>query len=248
MEKPYSTGSTQESRPAAQRACSGRRSNRAEPEGDAVRTSIGVVPSEAQELPASDSRLLLREFNYRVNNDFSSAISVISSAAARSPSDEVRLALSMVQDRLQSYASVHRALQVPEHSTRIDAAAYLLHLCRALSRSQLEARGIKLVLAADTLHMNSEACWRLGVIMFELVTNAARHAFGEGGGEIRVELRQSRSFVEFRIADNGAADALTCPTNVREIVDALVKTLNGRIEQRSAGTGAMWVVIFPHGR
>jgi two-component sensor histidine kinase len=67
--------------------------------------------------PACDTRLLLREFTHRINNDFTSAIIIVSLAAARSRSGEVKAALSAVQDRLQSYASVHRALQMPEHTT-----------------------------------------------------------------------------------------------------------------------------------
>jgi two-component sensor histidine kinase len=105
------------------------------------------MPSfNAPPLPVCQTRLLLREFTHRINNDFSSAIGVLSLAAARSPNDEVKAALSAVQDRLQSYASVHRALQMPEHSTQIDAASYLRQLCQAISLSKLECRASGLYL------------------------------------------------------------------------------------------------------
>jgi two-component sensor histidine kinase len=194
--------------------------------------------------PLTETRLLLREFSHRINNDFTSAIGVVSLAAARSPSDEVKAALSAVQDRLQSYASVHRALQMPEHTTQIDAASYLHQLCQAISRSKLECRGIRLVLAVQPLRMDSEACWRLGMIVSELVTNAARHAFGEGGGEIRVELRRSRSSVECRVADDGMTAPAICPARGLKIVEALVDGLDGRIERRSSPRGTMWVLLF----
>jgi two-component sensor histidine kinase len=100
---------------------------------------------------------------------------------------------------------------MPEHSTQIDAASYLRQLCQAISLSKLECRGIRLVLAAQSLRMDSEACWRLGMVVSELVTNAARHAFGEGGGEIRVELRLSQSFdlSSARTQDRGGAGRRT---------------------------------------
>src|SRR5438128_12455307 len=44
-----------------------------------------------------------------------------------------------------------------------------------------------------TFQMNSERCWRLGLIVSELITNAERHAFRNGGGLIRVELLPSLS-------------------------------------------------------
>jgi two-component sensor histidine kinase len=196
-------------------------------------------------LPECHTRLLLREFTHRVNDDFASAISVVSLAAARSRSQEVRAALSAVQDRLQSYASIHRALQMPDHTSRVDAASYLRQLCRAISGAKLEWRGIRLVLAVRSLWMNSEACWRLGMIVSELVTNAARHAFGEGGGEIRVELRSSRAFVECQVTDDGAAGVPICPARGLKIVEALVGGLDGTIERRASPRGTTWALTFP---
>jgi len=194
-----------------------------------------------------ETRLLLREFTHRVNNDFTFAISVVSLAAARSRSDEVKAALSAVQDRLLSYASVHRALQMPEHSTLVEAASYLRQLCRAISCSKLECRGIRLVLAVQQLRMDSDACWWLGMIVSELVTNAARHAFGEDGGEIRVELKSSSNFVECCVADDGTASAQISPARGLKIVEALVDGLDGRIERRHNSKGTTWALTFPVG-
>src|ERR1700694_1697537 len=94
----------------------------------------------------SDERLLLREFSHRINNEFASAISVISLAAARSTNNEVKIALAAAQDRLQNYAQVHQALRIPEHGSLVDAGAYLHQLCRAISRSRLDVKNIELVL------------------------------------------------------------------------------------------------------
>ena len=127
--------------------------------------------------PSFEARLLLREFLHRINNEFASAIGVISIAAAHSANDEAKVVLAAVQDRLQNYALLHHPLQMPQHSSCIDAAAYLRQLCRAISRSKLETKGIELRLVEHTFQMNSERCWRLGLIVSELITNAERHAF-----------------------------------------------------------------------
>ena len=124
-----------------------------------------------------DGALLLRELSHRLNNEFTSAISVISLTAARSGSHEVKAALSDVSDRLHRYADVHRTLQMPEYQAYIDAALYLQQLCLSISRSRLEPNNIKLVLAVRPLSIPSDRCWRLGMIVYELITNSARHAF-----------------------------------------------------------------------
>lgn len=124
-----------------------------------------------------DGAPLMRELSHRINNEFTSAISVISLTAARSVSSEVKAALSDVSDRLHRYADVHRTLQMPEYQTYVDAALYLQQLCLSISRSRLEPNNIRLILAVRPLSIPSDRCWRLGMIVYELITNSARHAF-----------------------------------------------------------------------
>jgi two-component sensor histidine kinase len=156
---------------------------------------IGIPSSKRS---SSEVRLLLREFSHRINNAFTSAIGAISIAAAHSANNEAKAVLAAVQDQLKNYAQVHNALQLPEHSGCIDAAAYLQPLCQAISRSKLDRKGIELQLVERPFRMDSERCWRLGLIVSELITNGERHAFRNAGGCIRVELLPSQSFAEYR--------------------------------------------------
>src|ERR1700688_1166132 len=115
--------------------------------------------------PSPEEWILLCEYTHRINNELSSAIAAISLAAGRSASEEVKAALAAVTDRLENYARVDRALRMPERAASIDAAGYLRHLCLAIRRSKLDFRGIELVLVERPFMMNSERCWRLGLIV-----------------------------------------------------------------------------------
>jgi two-component sensor histidine kinase len=199
----------------------------------------------SSERSPSEELLLLREFSHRINNELAAAISVISLAAARSGSGEAKVALATAADRLHNYAKVQHALQKPQHSSLIDAAVYLRELCRAISRSKLDSRGIELVFVERSFWMNSERCWRLGLIASELITNAARHAFSEGGGLIRVELRRSGSFVECRVTDNGTGQSNIRPGRGLQIVEALAESLDGTIHQQFGPVGSASVLAFP---
>jgi two-component sensor histidine kinase len=55
--------------------------------------------------------VLLHEQNHRINNEFSSAISAVSLAAAHSGNEAVKMALRAVNELLHSYADVHRAFR-----------------------------------------------------------------------------------------------------------------------------------------
>src|ERR1700716_4541248 len=116
----------------------------------------------------STSEVLLREITHRVNNEFASAIQVVSFTAAKSPDGNVKAALAGVMEQLHNYARVHHALQMPASNDDIDASAYLRELCRSISRSKLEHREIELVLVECALRMSSDRCWLVGVIVAEL--------------------------------------------------------------------------------
>jgi two-component sensor histidine kinase len=191
-------------------------------------------------------RILLHELIHRINNEFSSLIGAVSRTAARSLNHEVKVALAHIIELLSHYAELHHALQMPDNDTHVDATSYLENLCLSISRSKLDGMKIDLVLTASPLHLPSEGCWRLGMIVYELVTNAARHAFGNGNGQVRVELSRAGKLVECRVVDNGSAPTSVGRGRGLKIVDELVKGLDGRLDQRFGPRGSFSILTFPH--
>jgi two-component sensor histidine kinase len=196
--------------------------------------------------PTSAERLLLREITHRVNNEFASAIQVVSFTAAKSPDGNVKAALAGVMEQLLNYARVHHALQMPANNDCIDAAAYLRDLCRSISRSKLQNRNIELVLVECPIRMSSERCWMMGMIVAELITNAVRHAFGPQGGTIRIDCRRSGEVVECRVSDNGSASTADVrPGNGLRIIEALAQALGADFQFNFGEDGSEAILTLP---
>jgi two-component sensor histidine kinase len=198
------------------------------------------VSSKAQE------GLLLREITHRVNNEFASIIQVVSRTAARSPDQNVKLALAGVAQQLHCYARVHHALQMPESGGLVDASEYLRNLCESISQSKLEHRQIELILADQPFWLSSERCWLMGMAVAELITNAARHAFGESGGTIRIECQVSEKTVECRVADDGSATNVDVrPGTGLRIVEGLAQALGAQFRFHPGESGSTATLAFP---
>ena len=61
------------------------------------------------------------------------------------------------------------------------------------------------MLSAEALQLDSERRWRLALAIYELVTNAIRHAcFDSRDGEIKIRLMRAGSRVNCRVTDNGS--------------------------------------------
>ena len=192
-------------------------------------------------------RVLLQELNHRILNELCCAISVASVTAARSRNEEVKAALAEVTEVLHHYAGIHHVLRVPENDVRVDAGAYLNKLCLSISRSQLSRTKIELVFASPSVWLPSDRCWLLGMIVYELITNAVRHAFPDGNGEIRVDLARAGQFVGCRVMDNGSAPVNFRPGRGLRIVDELTRALDGRFDQEFRLGGSASIVVFPSG-
>jgi two-component sensor histidine kinase len=204
-----------------------------------------VMTQFAEQRPLPQEQILLHELNHRVNNEFAAAISVVSLAAARSKNDEVKTALSGIAKLLHRYANIHHALQMPDSETTVDVAAYLSQLCLSISRSMLDDRKTRLVLSAQSMQLPAEHCWRLGMILHELITNASRHAFEDGGGEIRVAVWRDGAFVKCSVQDSGSTAVNIQLGRGLKIVDALSKALGGRFKQTLGPQGSKALVVFP---
>jgi two-component sensor histidine kinase len=191
-------------------------------------------------------RVLLHELIHRINNEYSFLISAVSRTAARAVNQDVKVALAHIIEVLYHHTELHRALQMPEQDTHIDAAAYVENLCQSISRSKLDEMKIDLIVAASPLQLQSDRCWRLGLIVYELITNAARHAFANGSGQVRVKLWRARKFVECSVTDDGSAPADIQRGRGLTIVHELVKDLDGHIDQKFGHTGSRSILTFPY--
>ena len=69
----------------------------------------------AWERPISEERLVPGELAHRVNNDFAAVIGILSVAAARSPSEEVKVALAAVEERLHALTRKRTIASAPEY-------------------------------------------------------------------------------------------------------------------------------------
>jgi two-component sensor histidine kinase len=193
------------------------------------------------------SRLLVEEIGHRVANEYAAAIGSLSLAAARCSNAEAKRTLAGVAGRLLDYADAHRALLPPRAAGPVDLGPYLRAACRAIVRARLAERRIALTLVEASIALEAEQCWRVGMIVAELVGNAARHGLGDREGAIEVALAARDGAVHCRVRDDGAA-ADPKPGRGTQIAQALARELGGRIEWDFGASGTTALLIFPHGR
>jgi two-component sensor histidine kinase len=195
--------------------------------------------------PDLNERILVRELTHRINNQLTSAINVVTAAAVRTDHLEAKAALGNVVELLQEQANVHRVLAIPEDDALVDAAQYLRRLCLTITRSSLEPIGIHLSFQGDTLPLEAERCWRLGMAIHELVTNSARHACFDGrAGEIKIKLSLRDQVVNCIMADNGSLSAWLKPARGLGIVRDLIESLGGRLEYGFGPEYSSFLLVF----
>jgi two-component sensor histidine kinase len=198
------------------------------------------------QLPNPDGSLLLRELNHRIKNELTSAIHAVSSKAVQSDNVAVKAALLDVADLLHQCADVHRALRMPDQGCLTDAASYLQQLCFSITKYRLDRLAIRVLFSADDLRLEGERCWKLRLIVSELLSNVARHAqFDARDPELRVELLLADNVVKCKISDNGSALEPIRRGRGLAIVGELAGSLGGRVHTSCAAEGYSFLVTFP---
>jgi two-component sensor histidine kinase len=186
--------------------------------------------------PAAEESILLVELNHRINSGLASAINLISAAAVLAEGAEAKRALSDVVGLLHGYGDVHRALAMPEGEALIDAAEYIRRQGCAMRCALLDRMNIRLALATESVPLQSERCWRLGLIVHELVTNAAKHACFDA---------RMGPLVNCVIVDNGSRSARGAVGRRQQISNDLAKGLGGRVEHGFGTEFTSVVLSFP---
>jgi two-component sensor histidine kinase len=204
------------------------------------------VPHSIALPPALEGRTLLDELNHRIKNELASVINLVSFKAIWTDNVDAKEELSNVVDLLHHHVEVHNILTMPDRDALVDAGEQLRKLGLAMSRCKLDRMKIRLLLSADALPLESERCWRLALAVYELVTNAVRHACFDGrDGEIKIKLMCTRSWVNCWVSDNGSGLARIKPGRGLRIVSELAKSLGGKMSHAFSTTSTSFALDFP---
>jgi two-component sensor histidine kinase len=182
---------------------------------------------------------LLEEINHRVINEYSEAISFLSLAATRSSSAEARADLANASERLRAFAEMHRALSPPDSDGPVELGGYISRLCATVLNASLAENGVKISLKTDDVWLAADRCWRIGLIVAELIRNAFRHGFSGGAGAISLEVAERSGWVCFHIHDDGRASPNSAPGRGRRLVESIAAELGGSVVWSFAASGSL---------
>lgn len=190
---------------------------------------------------------LVEEINHRVVNEYSEAIAMLSIAAARTSSGDAREALRDTADRLRDHAETHRALMPPMVADHANLADYIATICRTYVKATLADRGVHLTLKIEDIMMSAGTCWRIGLVVAELVRNSARHGLKGKAGRIIVDIARREGLLTCLVSDDGAAAGGGIPGRGQRLVRSLVAELGGEMDWFFKPEGALAFFRLPSG-
>ena len=189
----------------------------------------------ACERALAEKEVLLREVHHRVKNNLQVVSSLMSLQARKAPA-ALKPYFQESLERVGAIGRVHEQLYRTEGSGSFDAAVLLRTICGDIAqiygtdRDRITCR----VEAAQAVPLPLDVATPLALIVSEVVSNAFKHAFGDGRhGEIVVMLEESSGEIRLEIHDDGtgfvAGDAAARPQSMGlRLIELLAGQIGGR--------------------
>ena len=200
--------------------------------------------SEISEAISLQPLHLIDEISHRVVSEYTEAICALGQAAMAAHDIQAQLALTSAAIRLRAQVEAHRALQAPAVDGPMNLADYIGQLCACLARAPLAENGMRLRVTADEVWLDADRCWRVGLIVAELVRNAARHGLSGGAGAIWVVVEDDAGYVRCSVCDDGGGSPGVRAGRGRRLVQALAAELGGSVAWSFAPNGCCAVLEF----
>ncbi|MBR0553194.1 sensor histidine kinase [Stakelama marina] len=200
---------------------------------------------EERDRQIEERDLFLAEFDHRVKNNFAVVTSMLDMQRRRARDGATADALGSALNRVESIARAHRHLyrgHSAPGSVQIDK--YLGDLCDALREALLLHGAVQLRCETDAAAMSRDEAVSIGLLVNELVTNAAKHAFaGRERGEIRVAFRTIDGGYVLEVADDGVGLPKEMPQPTSDgglgqrLIDAFARQAGGTLATDSGPNG-----------
>jgi two-component sensor histidine kinase len=193
----------------------------------------------------SRAEILAREIDHRVMNSLQFVSSMLALQSKIPDLTDTAGQLRMAANRVGAVARVHRHFYSQEPTETVSCVTFLRRLCADLSA----ILGSPVEVSGDEGDVPTTLIQPIGLIVNELVTNAAKH----GTGKTEVNFKLTGHTRELRVCDEG--DGL--PTGFdpeasgkglgMKVVTTLARQLGGHLlaEANPAGRGCCFGVVFP---
>lgn len=209
---------------------------------------LGEVFRRSVRAAVEDREMLIREIDHRVANNFSSILAMLRLQRSRVDNPAVRDALDTASGRVESYARAHQSLYRDGASDqRVDMPTYLSDLCGALESVLSEVSGANIRCWVDDIALPRDQAVTLGLIVNEVATNSAKHAFGDSKcGLISVKLDREPGRIVLSVADNGAGMKQTDRSGGlgMSLINALAKQAGAEVERESGSNGTCFRFVM----
>ena len=197
--------------------------------------------------PVDDAFILLRETHHRLMNTFTLVARQLRlECAVVDPAG--RPALMRAEHLMVARSELHRWLALGAKAREVQIGDYVAELCWRLSAAILEPLNLRCEAVVEDGMIPGADCERLGLMVCELVLNAAKHAFPLGApGCLRVVLMRQAEGWSCTVADNGRGGFQTWPPPRlgQALVDALGRDLGATVTTCSSSSGTTVVILFP---
>ena len=175
--------------------------------------------------------MLTREMSHRVKNSLASVVGLLRVQGRNAQSEDVRNALKDAASRITTIAQVHDHLWRSAKVGFVDIADFAGELCRKLQETVPHTVSCTF----GHLMISADKAIPLGLLINEIVTNAAKHAYPQGSGEIRVSGEQRGAELHVEVSDRGIGLPLDFAIDQPrvslgfKVIKSLLAQLNGRI-------------------
>ncbi|MEO7178151.1 MAG: histidine kinase dimerization/phosphoacceptor domain -containing protein [Allosphingosinicella sp.] len=189
----------------------------------------------------------LKEMDHRTKNNFQIVTSLLTLQANRSASEDVKAALNEAAERLKAVAAVYDALAPSSQGlAMVRLQDQLQEICDQIRRG-IMPDGITLSTELEPILVPHESAVAIGIIVNELVTNACKHAFGDGGGTILVKAWRDDGACYVEVADTGRGfvAGTAKPGLGSRLVTAFLQRLKARSDVQSSVEGTIHRIRVP---
>jgi PAS domain S-box-containing protein len=204
-----------------------------------------------------EKEALLMEVHHRVKNNLQVISSLLKFQSEYVTDDRVLRMFNESQGRIKSIALVHEKLYRSPDLARVDSGEYIRDLVMQSFRlHQARSSNAELEMSVDDVPLDLDVAIPCGLIINELVSNALKHAFPDNGrGKISVGLHSQDDWLVLAVSDTGVGlpdglDYQVAQSLGLQLVDALVRQIDGTIEVDSGKEGTTFRITFaqPHQR